>query len=278
MPPFPRLLIILLCALALFTAACSDDAGTASSAAGASTTAGPSTAPPATDATVATTTTAAPTTTVTPDTHPTWELAWNAVWPEDGAAATYRLTPPNQAAVDLPAVITYSVEWAGGTWDRIQIGSSEPGEYGLAFYFDRSEPWALRLWGLRANGPGMGPEGWITEYLGDAPVVDLNGLPGDAPTLDVDAFVDSGQDEIFGPTGAIYAMEVVGPEALEVAAGAFDPTLHLRFGLGGPFFGVDEGEEITFFSDLWVDSTQLILRWDPVPGFGGALELVTPWE
>jgi len=170
------------------------------------------------------------------------------------------------------------VEWDGGTWDRIQIGSTEPGVYGLAFYFDRSEPWAIQIWGLRASDPGMGPAGWITEYLGGGPVVDLSALPGTAPTLDVEAFVDSGQGEVGGPAGALYAMEVVGVEAIEVAAGSCTGSLPVRFGLGGEFFGVAEGDEITSSSNLWVEATQLILRWDPVPGMGGALELVAPWE
>jgi len=90
--------------------------------------------------------------------------------------------------------------------------------------------------------------------------------------------VDSGGPEPWGPSAAVYAMEVVGLEEVEVPAGTFDTALHVRFGLGGEFFGVEEGEEIGHFSDLWVDRAQLILRWEPAPGLGTGLELVTPWS
>jgi hypothetical protein len=200
------------------------------------------------------------------------------VWPAEGATAVYRLELFNEPSVDLPATVSYGVEWDGGTWDRIQIGSAEPGEIGLAFYFDRSEPWVIRIWGLRANGPGMGPQGSFDEYLGGSPAVDLTGLPDTAPTLEVGAFVAGVNEELFGPSPAVYAMEVAGLEEVEVAAGNFPIALHVRFGLGGEFFGVEEGQPITSFSDLWVNPTQLILRWDPAPGFGTALELVSPWE
>ena len=271
-----RATVTLLAAVALLAAACGDDGGAATTAPETTTTAAATTTSPAATTTQATTTTEATTTTAS-GAHPVWGIVWDSVWPAAGSTARYRLTPPGGAPVELDAMLSYGVEWDGGAWDRIQIGSTEPGEYGLTFYFDRSEPWAIEIWGLRANGPGMGPEGWITEYLDGGPLVDLSALPGTAPTLDVAAFVDSGQGEVYGPTGAVYAMEVVGVEAVEVAAGSFAASLHVRFGLGGEFFGVAEGDEITFFSDLWVEATQLILRWDPVPGMGGALELVAPW-
>ncbi|MBM3695090.1 MAG: hypothetical protein FJW79_04045 [Actinobacteria bacterium] len=207
-----------------------------------------------------------------------WGIPWSSLWPPEGATATYRLSVWNQEPLDLPATIEYGMEWQDGTWDRIQIGSSEPGELGLAFYFDRSEPWAIRVWGVRVTAPGLGENGFMDEYLDGFPAVDLSGLPDTAPTLDVDAFVDTGRDDIFGPSPAIYAMEVVGLEEITVAAGTFPVTLHVRFGLGGEFFGLEPGQEINSFSDLWLDPTQLILRWDPSPGLGTPLELVSPWE
>lgn len=278
MKRYPRAFTVASLTVVMLAVACSDD-GSATTAATTTTAAGT-----VTTAAVATTTTTAPATTTTAattttsDLHPAWDLSWAGVWPAEGATATYRLELFNEPSIDLPATVSYGIEWDGGIWDRIQIGSTEPGEYGLAFYFDRSEPWVLRVWGLRANGPGMGPQGSFDEYLGGSPEVDLGGLPGTAPTLEVGAFVAGVGEELYGPTPAVYAMEVVGLEEVEVPAGIFPVSLHLRFGLGGEFFGVEEGQPITAFSDLWVSPENLILRWDPAPGFGAALALVSPWE
>lgn len=272
--------LALLALTALLAAACGDD--------DAGTSAAPTTAAPSTTAVPPTTTTQAPVTTqtttttqattTTSDLHPAWQVSWAPVWPEEGSTAVYRLGLFNQTPVDLPAVIEYGVEWEEGTWDRILIGNTEPGQYGLAFYFDRSTPWMIDIWGLRATGPNMGPQGSFDEYFGDVASVDLGGLPGTVPRLEVDAFVGGVGDEVFGPTPAVYAMEIVGLEQVVVPAGTWDQALHVRFGLGGEFFGVDEGQEITTFSDLWVAEGQLILRWDPAPGFGTPLELVSPWQ
>ena len=185
---------------------------------------------------------------------------------------------PNDPAVELPTVIQYGVEWDGSTWDRILFGDTEPGEHGLAFCFDRSEPWVIRTWGLRATGADMGPQAAFDEYLEGSPDLDLNGLPGAPPTLGVGAYVAGAGQELFGPSPAICALELVGLEEVEVPAGSFDMSLHVRFGLGGEFFGVDESGESPSFSDLCGHPTQVILRWDPAPGFGTALELASPWE
>jgi hypothetical protein len=144
-----------LAALALLAAGCGDDGGGGTTAP-TSTTAASTTSSAST--TAATTTTEA-TTTTTSDAHPVWGISWASVWPREGSTATYRLALPDAPSTDLPATIEYGVAWDGGTWDRIVIGDPTPGEYGLAFYFDRSEPWVIRVWGVRATGPGMGSEG-----------------------------------------------------------------------------------------------------------------------
>jgi hypothetical protein len=269
-PALPVTLLV----LALLVAACggNDEAGS-SITPDPTSTLPTSTSAPVTSTEV-TTTTEAPTTT-TSDVHPEWEVSWAALWPPDGATATYRASLWGGGTVDLPARIDYGVDWQGGTWDRITIGDLAAGQWGLAMYFSRPEPWVLTVWGLETMGPGQG-EGTFLEYSAEPGVLDLRSLPGTMARIEAGGLFDSGDGGAEPLTGT-YALSVVGLETVEVAAGTLEGTLHLQLNLGGEFFGGTGPDDFTEVSDIWIQPGQLLLKWGrPAPGFQ-SFELLTPW-
>jgi len=257
----------------LLAAACADGDGAGTTAA--TTTSAATTTLAATTTAVTTTTQA---TTTTSDVHPAWDVSWAALWPRDGATATYRVSLWGGGAIDLPARIDYGVDWQEGTWDRITLGTVEAGEWGLALYFQRPEPWVLRIWGLETTGPGQSPGGSFLEYSEEPGVLDLRGLPGTMARIDAGVVFDGGGDEAPEPMNGTYALAVVGLETIEVAAGTLEGALHLQLNLGGEFFGAAGPDDFTEFTDIWIQPGQLLVKWGrPAPGFE-SFELLTPWE
>ncbi len=251
--------------LALMAAACGDDEAATTTAAPVSSTTTTTTAP---------TTSAAPTTTtLAGDQHPAWGVSWAAIWPPEGSTAIYRVQIMGSETMDLATHFEYGVEWRGGTWDRLVIGTLEPGQYGAALYFSRPEPWVLRLWGVAQTAPDR--EDTVFEYFEVPQDLDFTLLPDNPPTLEGNMLVEHGLG-ISDPIPAIFRMEWVGIEDVTVAAGAFAGAYHLRFGLGADFYGVLPGAEITSFSDLWLHPEHLIVKWAPGPA-GGPIELAVPW-
>ena len=175
--------------------------------------------------------------------------------------------------MELPAHFEYGVEWQGGTWDRLVIGTVEPGQDGAALYFARPEPWVLLLWGVEQTSADR--DDAVLEYFDQPQELDFTLLPDDPPTIEGNmrvAFEGVSSD----PTPAVYAFEWVGVETVEVPAGTFDGAFHISVGLGGDFYPLGPEGEITTFSELWLHPEQLILRWDMGPA-GGPIELATPW-
>jgi hypothetical protein len=267
-----RGIIVLLAALTLL-AGCGGGAAGGTTAAATSTTAGTTagTTPGATATTQTTTTTTA--TTLPADAHPVYGASWAAVWPPDGAEATYHALTYDNEWVEVPARIDYGVDWEGGTWDRITVGTADFGGTGAAFYFDRSQPWVLRIWGVESFFPDM-PTGQVQrEWFEEPLVVDLSQLPGTTPelqdTLNLSFFRDSEPEDQFDWTAQV---EVLGVETLEVPAGTVQEALHVRFTVGGDLTGGGG-----FHSDLWVHPDLFLLKWEETLGFM-TIELAAPFE
>ena len=209
--------------------------------------------------------------------HPAWDVSWAALWPPDGATATYRVSLWGGGAVDLPARVDYGVDWQDGTWDRITLGTVEAGEWGLALYFQRPEPWVLRIWGLETTMPG-GPGQLARIRSRDGGARSSRALPETMARIDAGVLFDGGGGEAPDPMNGTYALAVVGLETLEVAAGTLEGVLHLQLNLGGEFFGAADPDEFTEFTDIWIQPGQLLVKWGrPAPGFE-SFELLTPWE
>lgn len=262
--------IVAAATLALATAACGDDAVTTTAAPASSTTQVATTLP-------ATTTTTAPTTTTIPgDIHPAWGISWSAIWRTVGPqTGHYRTQIMGGESVELAARFELGVPWRGGTWDRLVLGTVEPGQYGAALYFSRPEPWVLRLWGVAQTSTDR--DDTVYEYFEVPQDLDLSLMPDDPPTLEGRMLVEHGLGTT-DPIPVVFRIEWVGIETLEVGLGemATLETYHLRIGLGGDFYPAGPGGEIEFFSDLWLHPEQMIVRWDPGPA-GGPIELSIPW-
>jgi len=270
MTRYRALICSALAALVVTAAACGDDAATTTLT---STTAATSTT--ATPTTTSTTTTTAPTTTIPGDAHPAWGYSWTGIWEgREAMTATYRTQIVGSDWMELPAHFEFGLDWRGGTWDRLVIGTVEPGQYGAALYFSRPEPWVLRLWGVEETSPDRDEA--VLEYFEVPQDLDFTLLPEAPPSLEGNMLVALGEGTS-EPAPAVYRMEWVGIEELEVPAGAFEDAIHVSFGLGGDFYPAGPGGEVTFHSDLWLHPEQLILKCDMGPA-GGPLELAEPWH
>jgi hypothetical protein len=230
------------------------------------------TAPPTTTTTTPPTTTTQATTTTESDLHPAWGISWSALWQAvEGRAATYRTQIMGSEAMELQARFEFGVDWQDGTWDRLVIGTVEPGQWGAALYFSRPAPWVLRLWGVATTSAER--DDMILEYFAEPPELDFALLPDEPPTIEGALMVEHGFGS-FGPAPATFRVEVVGSEDVTVPAGVITGAYHLRFGLAGEFYGTDI--DIAFFSDLWLHPDQLVVKWDTGPA-GGPIELSAPW-
>jgi hypothetical protein len=165
------------------------------------------------------------------------------------------------------------VEWRGATWDRLVVGTAEPGQDDAALHFARPEPWVLRLWGVEQTAADR--DDTVLEYFEEPQDLDFTLLPDNPPALEGNMLFEAGFG-ISDPIPALYRMEWIGIEDVEVAAGTIAGAYHVKFGLGGDFYPLGPGAEITFFSDLWLHPDQLIVEWDPGPA-GGPIELLVPW-
>ena len=223
--------------------------------------------PAAPTTTVSTTTT----TTLPADAHPTVGLSWAAVFPPEGATATYRVTTYAGETLDLPATIEYGVEWRGGTYDRFVIGTPEPGNEAQVVYFDRSAPWGFAVKGdeiftaASTNGPEM------VEYFEEPLLFDGLVLPDLAFQAEGEITLEFAGGN--GMTqGVVYTLEVLSlGEDVEVAAGVLGPTVQLQATIGGEFMGGGE-----FSLEMWLHPEQFLVKMTDGPAFL-TIELLTPW-
>lgn len=227
---------------------------------GASTTAAATTAPAAST----TTTTAAPTTTAPDDLHPAWPVSWTALWPADGSTASVRAAAP-EGAVDAGIGIDYGLEWDGGTWDRIWLGSTEEGLLGVSFYLQRPEPWVVTLWGAATHSPFMS----MTERFDPPLTFDLRGLAEGPLSMDTTVII-SDADGVVDEGPYAFTISLVGIEDVEVAAGQFTGTAHLHLTAEEPGGYVAE-------TDVWIDAEQALVRLSPAH-IWDSLELATLWS
>ncbi len=253
---------MLLIARAVGLTACGSDGGTASTV-----TTGPGST--STGAPTVTTVTTVPftttTTTASPDDlHPAWPMSWAALWPADGSTATARAAT-GAGTIDTEAGMDYGVEWDGGTWDRIWLGSPEPEQLGVSFYLQRPEPWVIVLWGAETHASnGL----YMTERFDPPLSFDLRMLPGEDVSGETTVVIADSAGEIergaYTPT-----LSFVGFEAVEVAAGTFSNTAHL------PLVAEEPGGFVAE-TDIWIDGEQALVRLAPAHVFDSQ-ELAEPW-
>jgi hypothetical protein len=256
--------MVVVCCLVL--AACGGGASP-----GSSTTAPPATTSASTTTTGAPATTSAPTTTGAPtttalsDLHPAWPVSWAALWPHDGASAPYVARDAFDQQIETAVGMDYGIDWDGGTWDRIWIGSPDPAELGVAFYLQRPAPWVVVLWGAHTyNGDFT-----MTERCDPPITLDLLGLPEEVASGETTLVIEGPGD--FTDEGPYtFTLSFVGFEDVTVAAGDFANTAHLHLRAEEPGGFVAE-------TDLWIDAEQALVRLEPAHVFS-SLELAGAWS
>ena len=252
---------LLLAVLAVGLAACGGGDGAATSTPPETTT----TSPASTTTASSTTTTTVPTTTAPDDQHPAWPVSWAALWPAGGSNARVRAMSP-EGVVDAAIGIDYGLDWDGGAWDRIWLGSPEVGQLGVSFYLQRPEPWVIVLWGAETHGAAGF---YMTERFDPPLTLDLRLLPDEEVSGETTVII-SDADGVVDEGPYALALSLVGFEAMEVAAGRFENTVHLHLTAEEPGGYVAE-------TDLWIDAEQVLVRLAPAH-IWESLELATLWS
>lgn len=263
--------LVLGAVVAMVTISCGGDPETASTTTVSSTTTSSTT----TTVAATTSTTAAPTTTTTTlpaDTHPTFGVRWEEVWPPASATATYRVTTFDGDELDLPATMEYGVEFAGGAFDRLVVGTPEPGNDAMVIYFDRSEPWEIRVVGEEVFSAGRTDRADSIYVFEDPMVFDGLAPIGDTVRTEGRLALTLSTGDVLD-LGVTYDVTVRGVEPVTVVAGDFEDALVVDALVGGELLGGD----FTFPVEIWLDAEQLILRFVGATGFD-RLELLEAWS
>jgi hypothetical protein len=237
---------------------------TTTTSAASTSTAAPTTSTTAPAAGTTTSTTTTPTTTASDDRHPSWPVSWAALWPADGSTARVRAVS-SEGTVDAGIGIDYGLDWDGGTWDRIWLGSTEEGLLGVSFYLQRPEPWVITLWGAFTHSPFVS----MTERFDPPLTFDLRELAEGPLSMETTVIISDADGQIDeGPY--TLTISLVSIEDVEVAAGQFAGTAHLHLTAEEPGGYVAE-------SDVWIDADQALVRLVPAH-IWDSLELAALWS
>ena len=259
---------LLMAAMAMLVASCGGS--TSDTTEGTTTTAAGGTTTVASSTTTTAVTTTAVTTTVAGDLHPTLGISWASVWPTEDATATY-LATAGADSFEVEAHMEYGVDFRGMTVDSLVFGTAEPGNEGAVVYFDRSEPWVLKVVASVSYSPNVTDAPALIEFFAE-PIV-FDGTIAVGETYDVESEVTLEFPGAEGDTmGVTYAMTpATMTDAVTVPFGSVDGVLRLDVGIGGEFMG-----NSVFTTSLWLDSELFLVRFDNPPAWQ-RLELVEPW-
>jgi hypothetical protein len=186
------------------------------------------------------------------------------LWPADGSTARVRAVS-SEGTVDAGIGIDYGLDWDGGTWDRIWLGSTEEGLLGVSFYLQRPEPWVITLWGAFTHSPFVS----MTERFDPPLTFDLRELAEGPLSMETTVIISDADGQIDeGPY--TLTISLVSIEDVEVAAGQFAGTAHLHLTAEEPGGYVAE-------SDVWIDADQALVRLVPAH-IWDSLELAALWS
>lgn len=196
-----------------------------------------------------------------------WGVSWSEAWPEENERATYSVGFTGNM-VDLEARIEYGVEIDGETWDRMTIGTLEPGEAGGQIIFDRSTPWELRVKSTTIYTREV-TSGYAIMEVYENPItfplnIELN------ETVDVE-----GTYYLYLP-GVVDPIQVDEHYSLKVTD--LDRTIDLGFETltGCIELEVTVGEEYPFTAVIVMHPEQNIVYFEAAPGVELA-QMVSPW-
>ena len=264
-------------AILLIVAACGDDDAATTTSADASpiTTAAPATTAEATTVaptTAAPTTTEAPTTTQPADAHQVFGLSWADVWPADGAMAVYRITAWDGSQEDVSAMIEYDADFRGETFDRLTIGTADPGNNAMVVYLDRSEPWKVGIKAVATYNVDF-PDGPVIIEVFDTPTVFDGSLPlGESAPVEAEVILEFSDSEERMP--ATYGLTLVSiGETVEVPLGTVTGTALMHGSVQGEEF---MGSLEPFVAEMWLHPEHLIVKMFGLPAFD-LIEIVETW-
>jgi len=218
-----------------------------------------------------TTTEAVATTTALPaDAHPDWGVSWAEVWPAEGETAVYHLETHDQVFTDLSARMEYGVEWRGGTWDRLVMGTPEPGNDGMALYLERVEPWVIRVAGVEGFSASMPNDPSMIEVFEEPLVLEATMPLGEPYQVESEITLEGqGSPLVLVATYEITVVAV--DETVTVPFGTLDGCAHIEAAVGGPFIGG------IWEVEAWFHPEQFLVSITSLPTFE-SVELVEGWS
>jgi hypothetical protein len=219
-----------------------------------------------------TTTVAETTTTLAADAHPVFGVRWADVWPGPTESAAYDVTLFDGGHVELPGHMEYGVEFAGGTFDRLVVGTPEPGNHAMTIYFDRSVPWEIRVVGEESYSVDRTDRA-DSVYVFEEPMV-FSGLTDFGVTEETEGAllltISTGDTFDLGVTYSVTPRDI---ETVTVGAGTFGDVLVVDALVGGELIGGG----FAFPVEISLHADQFIVRFVGASGFD-SLELASPWE
>jgi hypothetical protein len=252
-------------ALILALGACGDDDATTTAAADLTTTTAEQ-VPEETSTTEAVTTTEG----LPADAHPDWGVSWAEVFPAEGETALYQLVTHDQVAVQLPAYMEYGVEWRDGTWDRFVMGTPEPGNDGMAIYFERVEPWVIRVGGIEGFSASMPADPSMIETFAEPLLLEATQPLGEPYQVESEITIEGmGTPLVLGVTYEITVVAV--DESVTVPFGTLDGCAHVEAAVGGAFIGG------IWEVEAWFHPEQFLVSMTSMPTFD-EVELVEGWS
>lgn len=204
--------------------------------------------------------------------HPYWEnVDWDSFFPGPEMSAVYHVTTFGQDEKDLTAHVVYDVEWKGGTWTQLVVGVLEPGNDGMAIYFDKTEPWVIKAKGVEVYDADTTDGPVMVEYFYVPIVVPLS--KSVAETTEFSTTINgnySGFEDSMGVNYSIAAQSYDWTQT--VPAGEYGECAKIIATLTGELIGSGSVE-----AEIVAHPTQTIIRWVDSPGFILA-ELKSEWQ
>lgn len=207
--------------------------------------------------------------------HPFWGtgVIWESFLPADGETAVYTVRTFQQEELDLTAYLEHNVEWKGGTWSRIVLGSTQPGAQGQTIYVDLSVPWQASVKGIEVFDEQTTDGPMMVEYFDDPIVLPLNLELGS--TFHHETTIHGNYNGFEDSMGIVYDMEVTSyDDGWETDLGFLEGCVKIVVTLSGELIG-SEGAILEV--EIVAHPEQRIVHWVDAPGFI-LLDLKEAWK
>jgi len=183
----------------------------------------------------------------------------------------YRITEFDGSQIDLPAVIEYDQDYEGERFDRLTIGSGQPGATSMVVWFDRTEPWVFAIKAVETYNDDFSDSMAIVESFEPPLPFDVSAPLGETAMVDATVLFDfQGSHEELGATYEVTVDSIT--ETKTVPLGTFDDVSVVSGEVSGEIMGGG-----AFGAEMWFHQEEFLLRFQGPPAFD-VMELVEAWS